>query len=61
MENENNAGCHGDHHEYADHTCPKCGRVFCWACCGATNRHQGGKHEPDYMLCPGCGFDVDAV
>jgi len=45
------------HHEYAEKTCPKCGAVFCWNCCASTNVHQGGKHEPDYMLCPVCGHD----
>jgi len=44
-------------HEYAEKTCPKCGAVYCWHCCASTNVHQGGKHEPDYMLCPVCGHD----
>lgn len=48
----------GWEHEYATETCPKCERVFCWACCGGTNVHHGGKHEPDYMHCPACGHDI---
>ena len=44
-------------HEYADRICPKCGRDFCWACCGSTNVHEGGKHYPDFMECPECGHD----
>lgn len=55
-------GC-GEHvafgmHEYSEETCPKCGKVFCWSCCGGTNVHQGGKYEPDFMLCPKCGHDI---
>jgi len=49
-----------NHHEYSAKTCPKCGRGFCYACCGGTNVDQGGKHEPDYMLCPNCGADFYA-
>ena len=45
-------------HEYSEGTCPKCGRVFCFSCCGGTNVHQGGKYEPDWMECPACGTDV---
>jgi len=52
-------GC-ADHggHEYAENSCPICGAVFCHACCGRTNRHEGGKHEPDFCLCPVCGHDI---
>ncbi|KKU08884.1 MAG: hypothetical protein UX12_C0028G0001 [Candidatus Collierbacteria bacterium GW2011_GWC1_45_47] len=51
-------GCaeHGGH-EYADKTCSKCGAVYCYSCCGSQNVDQGGKHSPDYMLCPVCGHD----
>lgn len=49
-----------NHHKYSAETCPKCGKVFCWACCGGTNVHQGGKYEPDFMLCPVCKTDVKA-
>lgn len=52
--------CFTGNHEYASETCPKCGKVFCWACCGGTNVHQGGKYEPDFMLCPVCKTDVKA-
>ena len=45
-------------HEYAVVECPSCGREFCWNCCGGTNVHEGGKYDPDYMFCPGCGRDV---
>ena len=45
-------------HEYLEHTCPQCNTVFCWDCCGKTNRHEGGKHQPDFMECPVCGHDV---
>jgi len=44
-------------HEYSEKTCPKCGQVFCWNCCGKTNVHEGGKYEPDFMECPACGYD----
>jgi len=44
-------------HECAEKTCPQCGYIFCWACCGGTNVHQGGKYEPDWMNCPNCGHD----
>ena len=44
-------------HEYSEETCPKCGQVFCWNCCGKTNVHEGGKYEPDFMECPACGHD----
>ena len=43
-------------HEYAEKTC-KCGEVFCFSCSRDTNVHEGGKYEPDYMLCPACGAD----
>ena len=45
-------------HEYSVETCPKCGREFCWNCCGGTNVHHGGKYDPDFTLCPGCGHDI---
>ena len=45
-------------HEYAIRTCPKCGHEFCFACCGGTNVHHGGKYDEDYMLCPKCGHDI---
>jgi hypothetical protein len=44
-------------HEYADKTCPVCGEVFCFNCCGSTNVHEGGKYELDFMDCPKCGHD----
>ena len=47
-------------HPYEEKTCSVCGRTFCWACCGGTNVHEGGKYEPDYMLCPECGADFYA-
>ena len=55
-------GCEADHngHAYAEHECPRCGAIFCWGCCGRTNRHEGGKYDPDFMTCPVCGYDVDA-
>jgi hypothetical protein len=46
----------GDH-EYAERICPKCGQDFCFSCCGATNVHEGGKYEPDFMACPACGHN----
>ena len=48
----------GGGHEYTTEQCPKCGAVFCFSCCGATNVHHGGKHEPDFMECPKCGHDI---
>jgi len=45
-----------DYHEYAEKECA-CGAVFCYACCGGTNVDQGGKYDPDFMLCPKCGAD----
>lgn len=45
-------------HEYAPRICPQCDTEFCWSCCGGTNVHQGGKYDPDYMLCPSCGHDI---
>lgn len=62
IKSEFHEGC-GEHaafgvHEYSEIECPKCGVVFCWNCCRSTNVHQGGKHEPDFMLCPSCGHDV---
>ena len=47
-------------HEYAEKTCRKCGKVFCFSCCAGTNVHEGGKYEPDYMLCPACKTDFYA-
>lgn len=47
-----------EQHEYAEETCPNCGQEFCFACCGSTNVHEGGKYEPSFMLCPRCGKDV---
>lgn len=44
-------------HEYSSKTCPCCGAVFCWSCCGGTNVHEGGKYDEDYMFCPVCGRD----
>ncbi len=53
-----NPGCNGhDWHEYSSKICPKCGAVFCYSCCASTNVDQGGKYDPDYMLCPVCGHD----
>jgi len=44
-------------HEYSEKTCPHCGHVYCYSCCQETNVDQGGKYEPDYMLCRRCGGD----
>lgn len=44
-------------HEYAEKICPRCGTEFCFSCCGETNVHEGGKYQPDFMTCPGCGHD----
>lgn len=49
--------CDENHHDYAEKTCPECGDVFCWNCCGNTNVHEGGKYDPDFMECPKCGHD----
>ena len=49
--------CYDGYHTYADKTCPKCGKTFCWDCCKDTNVHEGGKHQPDFMICPHCGHD----
>ena len=50
-------GCTPNGHEYASKTCSRCGAVFCYACCGQTNVHEGGKHIADFMTCPVCGQD----
>jgi len=51
-------GSHEDcEHDYAVKDCPKCGSEFCYDCCAYTNVDQGGKHEPDSMICPFCGHD----
>ena len=57
MENQNHCLDLGwtSTHEYTEKVCPNCGRDFCWACCGSTNVHEGGKYEPDSMTCPQCG------
>ena len=61
MSEHNNDGCinnnMGIQHEYAEKECPKCKAIYCWTCCGNTNVHEGGKYEPDFMLCPVCGHD----
>lgn len=44
-------------HKYAEKACLQCGQKFCWECCQETNIHNGGKHQPDYMLCPHCNHD----
>ena len=44
-------------HPYATKVCKKCGKDFCYNCCGSTNVDQGGKHEVDFMHCPHCDFD----
>lgn len=51
------AGIEGSH-EYSEKTCPKCGAIFCYTCCLGQNVDQGGKYEPDFMLCPACGHDI---
>ena len=61
-EEHRNEGCvdHGElgfAHQYSERDCPKCGAVFCWNCCQATNVHEGGKYTPDFMTCPVCGHD----
>jgi hypothetical protein len=53
------ACCPGGQHQYSANTC-ECGREFCYSCCGGTNVDQGGKYDPDYMLCPSCGRDFYA-
>jgi len=51
--------CDNPHnHEFTSRDCPACGKTFCFACCGSTNVDQGGKYNPDYMLCPACGHDI---
>jgi len=50
-----------EHHQYAAKACPKCGAHFCYACCAGQNVDQGGKHDPDYMFCPECGWDYYSV
>lgn len=50
--------CTDEHHEYSERKCLECGEVFCWNCCKATNIHEGGKYEKDFMLCPKCGNDI---
>lgn len=44
----------GENHQYTAVVC-ECGHEYCYSCCGGTNVDQGGKYEPDYMLCPVCG------
>ena len=44
-------------HPYTERTCPVCNTTFCWECCRATNVHEGGHYEDDYMECPNCGHD----
>lgn len=48
-------------HEYAERTCPKCGQIFCWACCANSNADEGsGRYgTPLFTLCPKCGHNVD--
>ena len=48
-------------HAYSEETCPKCGAVFCYTCCGGTNVAEGGKYQDDFMLCPECGHDIYCV
>lgn len=48
--------CEENRHEYGEKECA-CGEVFCWACCGNTNVHEGGKYTPDFMECPKCRQD----
>ena len=51
----NDPCCGTGHHECPEKVCSKCGRVFCYFCCGAAR--LGGKLSPDYMECPECGHD----
>ncbi len=51
--------CNPNEHQYSEKICV-CGAVFCYSCCGGTNVDQGGKYEPDYMLCPVCKADFYA-
>ena len=53
--------CTADYHNYATKECPACTTVFCYDCCHSTNLDQGGKHEPDFMLCPNCHGDWFSV
>ena len=46
-------------HEYSTETCPDCGQVFCFTCCGGSNHSEGGKYTPDFEFCPRCGHNVD--
>ena len=61
MLEHNNEGCitneAGTYHEYATKRCSRCETRFCFTCCGRTNVHEGGKHTPDFMLCPICQTD----
>jgi len=56
-----NDGCIQDDmgrvHNYPSKTCPECGAIFCYTCCGSTNVEEGGEYKPDYMTCPVCGRD----
>ena len=45
------------HHQYSVKVCTECGTEFCYSCCAGTNVDQGGKYDPDFMLCPNCGHD----
>ncbi|MBI9081888.1 MAG: hypothetical protein JEY79_19380 [Pseudodesulfovibrio sp.] len=49
--------CCYEGHEYSPRICHACGQEYCFECCAGTNVHVGGKHEPDWMECPACGWD----
>jgi predicted RNA-binding Zn-ribbon protein involved in translation (DUF1610 family) len=44
------------HHEYAEHKCPACGGVHCYACDAGSNVDRFHV-EPEnlYRTCPHCG------
>ena len=44
-------------HKYSERLCPKCGHVYCYACCQNQNIDEGGKYAKDFMICPRCGHD----
>ena len=50
--------CTVGNHSYSERLCFECGQVFCYDCCRDTNVDQGGKYDPDYMMCPACGHDI---
>jgi len=41
-------------HQYNMIYCPKCGRSYCWNCCGGSNVQYAPSENEKYMLCPKC-------